>query len=189
MLPRLEARPEAVSTFMRLVSEQSNAEIRRRRALDQLTPALRQLTANLMRITRGAGHPERLASEMVACLEAMQAHQEAIGYGPPSEEIRAVLDPDEAQKEFRPWAGGSDADKARWEADGSLGIEDAIREIRRASLQMTASMLVNQLTHVRKGEGDIFDAIRRLEAAREKGHAHRKAEAPKVVRGKRIKFA
>lgn len=105
----------------------------------------------------------------------MLAYEDTTGRSPAAEEIQAILDPDAAQKEFRPWAGGSDADKARWEADGSLGIEDAIGEIRRASLQMTASMLVNQLTHIREAEGDISDAIRHLEAAREKGRAHRRA--------------
>lgn len=174
---------------MRLVSEQSEAEVGRHRALDQLTPALRHLTANLMRISRGAGHPHRLAEEMAACLGAMLAYEDAVGHGPATEEIQGILDPDEAQKEFRPWAGGTDADRARWEADGSLGIEDAIRDIRRASLQMTASMLVDQLTHMNKGRWDISEGVQRLEKAREKGHAHRGAATPKAVRGKRIKFA
>lgn len=45
---------------MRLVSEQSEAEIALRQASSELTTHLRALTANLMRISRGAGAPHHL---------------------------------------------------------------------------------------------------------------------------------
>ncbi|MCJ2080179.1 hypothetical protein [Methylobacterium sp. J-090] len=162
---------------MRLVSEQSKAEVNRRRALDRMKPALRRLTANLMRISRGAGHPHRLANEMADCLEAMNAHWAAAECGPSSEEIQRAIDPDAAQAEFRPWAAGTDEDRARWEANGTFDIDYATKEIRRASLQMAASMLVDQLLLVRKAEADMSDAIRHLEAARETRRAHFQALA------------
>lgn len=162
---------------MRLVNEQSEAEIGRRRALDQLAPALRCLTANLMRISRGAGHPHRLANEMADCVEAMNAHWAAAGCGPTSEEIQRAIDPDAAQAEFRPWTVGTEEDRARWEASGTFDIDYAVKEIRRAGLQMTASMLVDQLMLARKAEADLFDALRHLEAARETRRAHFQALA------------
>ncbi|POR40382.1 hypothetical protein CRT23_23935 [Methylobacterium sp. V23] len=124
--------------FMRLVGEKSEAEVGRYRALEQLAPALQHLTANMMRITRGAGHPQRLAEEMAACLGAMLAYEDATGHGILSEEIQAALNPEKLEGGFT-----QEEMKFRYES-GSWDRERALVEIRRASLAMTAAMLTNQ---------------------------------------------
>ena len=45
---------------MRLVSDQSEADMRRRETREALVWPLRDLTANLLRITKGAGKPWEL---------------------------------------------------------------------------------------------------------------------------------
>jgi len=154
---------------MRLVSEQSEAEVGRHRALDQLTPALRHLTANLMRITRGAGHPYRLAEELTACLSAMRAYQEAVGYGPSTEEIQAALDASEPEVEY------TEAEIARRYESGTWAREQALTDIRRAGLGMTAALLLNQRLQMSKAEADMRSATDRLEEAH---NALRKFRAP-----------
>ncbi|MCJ2045588.1 hypothetical protein MKK58_13745 [Methylobacterium sp. J-078] len=157
------------------MSEQSEAEVARHRALEDLTPALRHLTANLMRITRGAGHPYRLVEEMVACLRAMQEYRDAIGYGPSTEEIQAALNPEEPETDF------TEEEMTRRYESGWWDRERAIVEIRRAGLAMTAAMLVNQRLQISRAETDMRSATDRLEEAHEtlrKFHAARRAAAP-----------
>lgn len=137
---------------MRLVSEQSEAEVARHRALEHLTPALRHLTANLMRITRGAGHPYRLVEEMVACLQAMQDYRDAVGYGPSTEEVQAALHLDKPADDFTEEEMNRRYDSGAWDR------EQALVEIRRASLAMTAAMLVNQQLQISKAETDMRSA-------------------------------
>jgi uncharacterized coiled-coil protein SlyX len=158
---------------MKLVSEQSDAEIARRRALDQLGMHLRALTANLMRVSRGAGAPHYIADQMVACLEAMEAYRSAATHGVSAFDFQGMLDPLKVNERYNPHVGGTEEDWARWSADGTFDMESAVDDIRRASLQLTASMLVDQVMHVRRAETDLYEGVRRLEAAREKSRAHR----------------
>lgn len=65
---------------MRLGSEQSEAEIALRQASSELTTHPRALTANLMRISRGAGAPRQLAEQMTACFDALAAYRTASSY-------------------------------------------------------------------------------------------------------------
>ena len=160
---------------MRLVSEQSEAEVARHRALEHLTPALRHLTANLMRITRGAGHPYRLVEEMVACLQAVQEYRDVVVYGPSTEEIQAALCPDEPEDDF------TEEEMNRCYDSGAWDRQQALLQIRRASLAMTAAMLVNQRLQISKAETDMRSATDRLEEAHQtlrKFHAARRAATP-----------
>ncbi|EHP92939.1 hypothetical protein [Methylorubrum extorquens] len=157
---------------MRLVSEQSEAEIALRQASSKLTTQLRALTANLMRISRGAGAPHQLAEQMTACLDALASCRAAAGHGVPSYDLQAMLNAKSVRDEFRPVEGGTEEDWARWEADGSFAHEHAVEMIRRAALQLTASMLVNQPMHVGRAEGELYEGARQLEAARDKGLAY-----------------
>jgi hypothetical protein len=54
---------------MRVISSQSEAEICRRETGERLTYPLRQLTANLLRITRGAGKSYLLGNQLADCIE------------------------------------------------------------------------------------------------------------------------
>ncbi|MGE7152336.1 hypothetical protein ACQKJ1_01165 [Methylorubrum rhodesianum] len=157
---------------MRLVSEQSEAEFALRQASSELTTQLRALTANLMRISRGAGAPHQLAEQMTACLDALAAYRAAAGHGVSSYDLQAMLNAKSVRDEFRPVEGGAEEDWARWEADGSFDHEHAVEMIRRAALQLTASMLVNQPMHVARAEHEIYEGAGQLEAARDKSRAY-----------------
>jgi hypothetical protein len=68
MMPRY-IRPTAASggpgAGMRIVSENSETDLARQRALDQVDWKIRELTANLLRITRGAGKPYEIMQQMM----------------------------------------------------------------------------------------------------------------------------
>lgn len=170
---------------MQVVSERSEAEIQTHAAEAKVRHALRVLAANIMRITRGAGASEKLGMQMVACLDAMVEYRDAAGHGVPSWVLNQMLDPDKAQAEFRPWARQDEADMARWEAEGTLDCEDADRDVRRACLQIAASMLVNQLPQMSQGETDLFEAINRREAARERRRAYHQAQITPAPRARK----
>ncbi|TXM64014.1 hypothetical protein [Methylobacterium sp. WL120] len=174
---------------MRLVSEQSDEDIRKREvearkqeATKALKRSIRALAANILRVTRGAGQSYHLGNQMVACLNAMTDYRDVAGCGHTTYDLDQMLDPDLAFDEYRPWAADSPEQQARMEADHSDECEDADREVRRASLQIVASMLVDQLTQQRRGETDLSAAIRRREDAREKRRAFHQAKIQKAPR-------
>lgn len=142
---------------MRLVSDQSKARVDRRRALDRLTPSLRRLTANLLRITRGAGHPHRLADELASCLGAMVAYRGLVGSPPSAEEIHAGLDPGHPSGTPTGETMSRPYDDASWER---ACVQMAIR---RASLAMTAAMLMDQRMQFSKAETELQAAMDQLE--------------------------
>jgi len=70
---------------MRVVSENSETDIARSRALIDVECALRELAANTLRVIRGAGEPDELGEQMIKVLDAMFAHRDAAGHcGSPS---------------------------------------------------------------------------------------------------------
>ena len=168
---------------MRLVSEQSDEDIRKREedrrkeeASEELKKALRALAANMLRVTRGAGQSYHLGNQMIACLIAMADYRDIAGCGHSTYDLDQMLDPDLAHDEYRPWAADSPEGRASMEADHSDECEDANREVRRASLQIVASMLVNQLPQQKRGETYFSAAIRQREDAREKRRAFHQAK-------------
>jgi hypothetical protein len=64
---------------MHTVSENSEADLARQRASDQVEWKIRELTANLLRITRGAGKPYEIMQQMVDLAETMRGYQAATG--------------------------------------------------------------------------------------------------------------
>ncbi len=163
---------------MKIVSEQSEAELARQRAIGSLTYILRALTANLMRIARGAGRPERLTEQLAGSIAALDAYRAAVGYGIEPELVRTILDPDEAFAAARPWIAADKEAQERWAQDGTLDEEAAERDIRRAALQITASMLLNQMTQQRRGESDLAAAMRELRDIRQQRKARLNPAAP-----------
>ena len=83
---------------MRIVSENTEteiarhqAEIARDRAMNEASWALRELTANLLRVTRGAGKPYEIVRQAQALIEAMIDYRDAAGYFPSSDELADAL--------------------------------------------------------------------------------------------------
>lgn len=170
---------------MRLVSERSEAEIRTYEAHAVVKHALRRLAANIMRVTRGAGSSAELGTQMVACIRALDAYRDAAGHGVSSWDLNQMLDPEAAYKEYRPWIKVNPEDEARWDEDGTTDRDLAEQDIRRASLQVVASMLLNQNPQQSQGEHDFNEGVRRLEAARERSRAYHQARYAPAPRARK----
>ena len=75
----------------RLVPKTSEAERERARANRSVEAALRQLTANLLRVVRGAGKPYEIVRETDALVNALVAYRDAVSHWPTSDEFSAML--------------------------------------------------------------------------------------------------
>jgi hypothetical protein len=155
---------------VRVVSNQSEADIRRNQTREDLAWPLRQLTANLLRIVRGAGKPHYLAHQLEACLKVLSAYVEAHGTLPPAHELSEILDPDKAFYDARPWIKENRQNMEQ--APGEIEREDAMRAIRRGALQVAASMLLNQTPQQAMGDHEVSNGIRLQEDARAKNAAY-----------------
>lgn len=142
---------------LRAIAETSAAEIETREASDTLRWALRDLTANLLRIVRGAGRPYSIGQQVPALIAALTGYRDAVGHWPRSEVVTEMLSIDRS-REWRQRAHDSVLDRFYAE-----------EQIIRGALQQAASRLVDQRLQERAGESEIYDGIRNLEAAREKG--------------------
>ncbi|TXN51702.1 hypothetical protein [Methylobacterium sp. WL2] len=160
---------------MRVVSERSEAEIRTHEVEAKVRVTLRRLAANIMRAARGSGSSAELGAQMVACIEAMEAYRDVVGTWVPSWDLNQMLDADAADAEGRTFKPSAE-DQARWDEDGSTDRALAERDIRNACLQMTASMLLNQSPQKARGEHDLYEGVRRLEASRECSRAYYQAK-------------
>jgi hypothetical protein len=136
------------------VSEQSEEEIRRRRAREALVFPLRELAANILRIAKQGGRPHDLPRQLEACHNAIREYAEAHGTLPPAQEVQDILDGDRAFEDQRPHLK-----KYRAE-NGPRDEEIAMALIRRGALQVTASLLLDQPMQVGMGEKEIEAGIR-----------------------------
>jgi hypothetical protein len=136
-----------------MVSENSKADLARQRASDQVEWKLRELTANLLRITRGAGKPCEIMQQMVDLTEAMRRYQAATGLWPTDEFVRAL----NVSYDLETMQHWRDEDRHR---------EYAKDHIIRGALQIVASRLVDQKTQEAAGRSEMHDGIRSLEDLR-----------------------
>jgi hypothetical protein len=156
---------------LRVVSEQSEANIRKQRVYDQLTRDLRRFAANFLRMTSGSGKPLDLLPQMERLAASIKAYADAHdGALPAPKVIHQILDSRAALLEYRPWIKDvSETERQRWEADGSFDRSEAVAGIIKAGLRMVASELVDQLTQHSVAESDFYEQVRNLDSAREKG--------------------
>lgn len=138
---------------MRIVSENSDGDIRRQRAEDALSWALRDLASNMLRVVRGAGKPYQLGREMIAAVEAMEAYRAAVGHWPPSDAISAML-------------SGKSTFDLKGLSDGEFNKEHAQETMIRGALQIVASRLAGQRIQESSGEREMAEGRRAAEAAR-----------------------
>lgn len=132
---------------MKIVSEQSEEDFARRRAVEGLSWPLRTLAANMLRVVRGAGRPWELPQQMAAVLTACEEYREAVGSYPSSDEISGPIN-------------------VRYPADGRRrdAFDGAAAEMVQGALQMAASQIIGQSTQEAAGRSELFDGVRRLEA-------------------------
>ncbi|SIO37069.1 hypothetical protein SAMN05444722_1722 [Rhodovulum sp. ES.010] len=135
-------------------SGRDDQETEHERACKAADEALRRLTANLLRVTRGAGKPWEIvghAAEFVLAVEAAQRTSE-FGYSP--ERASAAL----RLEHFA-------FDRTREDIEMRMKL-DAEHRIVCGALQIAASDLLGQNTHLQRGATEMSDGIRDLEDAR-----------------------
>ncbi len=133
---------------MKLVSENSEAEVAKQRALDDLRWPLLELAANLVRVVRGAGRAYELLPQMAKVIERAEDYRSVVGYYPSDYEISEILS-------VRYWDLPHEDDMSR-----------AVGKIVQGALQSAASTLVNQSTQQAAGDSEIFEGIRWVEEVR-----------------------
>lgn len=147
---------------MELVSQNSDAEVARGRALERLNWPLKELAANMVRIIRGAGRPAELPEQMAKVLERLRDYHDAAGYLPSAHELTEIL-------------------SIRYARQHRDGWTDGVDEIVQGALQIAASQLIGQSTQESAGESELmkgWDAINRW---REK---NRRGRLEEVAKGK-----
>jgi hypothetical protein len=156
---------------LRVVSEQSEANIKKQRVHDKLTRDLRRFAANFLRMASGSGKLLDLLPQMEKVAASIRAYADAHdGALPASKVIHQILDSHAALVEYRPWIRDvEEAARQRWEADGESDRSKAVAGIIRAGLRMVASELVDQLTQHSAAQNDFYEQVRNLDKAREKG--------------------
>lgn len=155
---------------MRVVSENSEADLAKRVALEDVRWALRELVANGMRVTRGAGKPYLLIGQADGFLQAVERYREVTSLHPSDYELARALDIGRAEigsrGEYRPLSDS----------------EHAFDRMMRGGLQMAASMLLFQNTQQRAGETELVAGIReRADAIQAHKKAWDKANPPLPV--------
>ena len=134
---------------MRLVSERSEAAIAQEAAGTAVATAIRELTANLILVSRGAGQANDVGSQAMALIESFQEYHDAFGRLP-GQELTEFLDHD------RLWG---DFDWSRFDGDYADRHFATIKMVRGA-LQMTASSLQGHRGDYIAGERELHDGSR-----------------------------
>lgn len=135
---------------MRVVAENSEVDMAKRQARDDLEWPMVQLAANMLRVVRGAGEPQSLPRQMVSVIKAVSAYHDVFGFYPSADElsapinVRLMLE----RRDTDGWSGGVD-------------------KIVQGALQVAASQIVGQATQESLGEREIMDGMRRIEVWRE----------------------
>jgi hypothetical protein len=136
---------------LRVVSERSSEEIKKQTATLALKFSLVNLTANLIRIVRGAGKPDRLLDDIDGFLGAYKDYCVTVDRVPDGAVLSALL-------QFTP---DQNPDDDRLD---EVLLENAIC---RDALQIVASSLVDQRIHREKALGELQDHLRRFVDVRE----------------------
>jgi hypothetical protein len=173
---------------IRVVSEQSDEDMKRREAEARLAAPLRQLAANILRIVAGAGKAYLLPRQIDAFVDAAIAYQNAFGRRPPDFKIGQILDCDIAELDHKPDLNNESEERRQQTfEDGTWEEDAAMMEIRRGSIRMAAAMLVGQTVQERNAENTLFDGIRRLEEFRHKRRQARQQQLKITQAGRRTR--
>jgi hypothetical protein len=137
---------------MHIVSDGPDPDQPRRDALAAVRRALRELTANLLRMIRGAGKPYLIVGQLDELTTALIAYSEKSGSMMPSDhDLKRALTPEEYDPLFRATYGDLEAER-----------RDAIQQIVRGSLQLVASQMLGQSTQEAAGRSEMHAGSRAL---------------------------
>jgi len=146
---------------VRVVSENSETDLQRKRAESRLDQSLRELTANLLRVVRGAGRAYDVEDQIRKAADAFGAFREVAGYGVGAQEIDQMLSGGLPPEITGPW---SDARER----------QQATEMIVRGSLQMTAAELLGQHLQVAAGRQELGKGVQYLHEMRERAQEERR---------------
>lgn len=121
-----------------------DTEIAKRR----LSWELKELAANLMRVTRGAGKPYEIGAQAAAIVRSFEEYRNIAGVYPNSGELADMLVVERDDDRFL----GCDEDE--------LKMMFAERGMVRGALQIAASELLGQRTQAARGETELLEAVR-----------------------------
>ena len=124
--------------------------------------ALRELAANLLRVTRGSGRPHYIGRHARALVDALIEYRDIVGHFPSPEELANAL------------AIEPSPERIEQMSDEEFDQFRAKHSIVRGALQIVASRLLDQKTHITVGENEMYRGLYELEvirAGRRKGSA------------------
>ena len=110
--------------------------------------ALKELTANLMRIARGAGRPDLIMTQTQALSGLFAAYREIAGQDLPTEDLAAALRLAEIPED----------DEAVWS-----DWDRAVRAMVQGALQVAAAELLAQHAQATAGRKELFTGYRNIE--------------------------
>lgn len=111
--------------------------------------ALRELTANLLRVMRGSGQPDRIAAQAAALAADFAAYRDVCGEDPCAEDVADALSFEIVLPE--------DFD------EGLSGWDRAMREMISGALQVAAAELLAQQAQAAAGRRELFAGYRQIE--------------------------
>jgi hypothetical protein len=115
--------------------------------------ALKELAANLMRVSRGAGKPYAIAEQCVDVVTSFRAYHEAFGSWPADHDVAAILDSSSPQsRDF-----SLPHDERQFTID--LMVSGALR--------LAAARLLSQKLQESHGEKELLEGVRAYERERE----------------------
>jgi hypothetical protein len=148
---------------LRVVAENNTTTVNHERHRWLYEQPLRALSANIIRVSRGAGKPDDILADCINVATKFQEYLGLVGVWPPGFEIQELLS---AQKSYYPSRAPDYYDE----------IEDATETIISGALRVAAARLVRQDLQERLGERELKDGVRAIERCREEIRAKRAAE-------------
>jgi len=153
---------------MRIVSDNSDQTVVLRQTKDAIHEQLRALTANLLRVSRGAGKPLRIERDIEELHNAFARYEEVAGPHPVPDLHKALdYNPD------RSFIAKLDGENRAWEYAVDLILSGA--------MQVVASRLVGQATQQAAGSHTMYMGIRELDEIKA-ARRYKEAAADKAAR-------
>ena len=140
---------------MHIVSENSEQDLNRRDADERLGWALRQATANLLRVTRGAGKTYEVLKHAIDLVEAIVEYEKIWGLFPSDHVYWGHLN--------------ISADKTMIDRTSEYYTDLSYAEERivRGALQIAASKLLQQRPQICAGETELHGGVQDMQRARD----------------------
>lgn len=148
---------------IRLAVENDRKSVDKSWARHEIEWPLRELAANIMRVSRGAGDPYKVILQCLAVVEGARSYHDKCGDWPEAADVTSALDFHDPQLR----------DYTRTYDERRSSIEDIVE----GALRLAAGRIVRQKLQEDHGEKDLKQAIRRLEEHRAEQRAKWEAEA------------